>query len=73
MADVICQQQGYGRANSYSANYPVGQPDALLTNIRCTGYETNIMQCLYQLNPLGHNTLCMPRDYVGINCSTSEY
>ncbi|RDD38528.1 Deleted in malignant brain tumors 1 protein [Trichoplax sp. H2] len=70
-ANVICQQQGYGKAISFSTNYPIGQPDALMTNLRCTGYESSILECLYKLNPISQNAACLPKDYVGINCSTT--
>ena len=43
----------------------------LLDNVACSGYETNVTECNYEL-PIGTND-CIPKQQVSVRCYTCKY
>ena len=73
IANVICQQQGFGRAISYSTNMSPSFMNNMMKvgNIDCSGYEMKLIQCHYQ--PITNsNGNCSWLNEVTVNCDTCK-
>ncbi|XP_035661621.1 uncharacterized protein LOC118405899 [Branchiostoma floridae] len=66
-SDVLCRQLGYKRAVQISVDFSPGSGTILLGDIRCTGNESNILECQ-------HSSLdnCDNGDVVGVVCDVDE-
>lgn len=73
ISNVICQQQGFGRAISYTSTISssVMNNTTKFGEIECSGYEMAVTQCRYQVAILSEG-YCSLLNEVTVNCDTCK-
>ncbi|CAH1248843.1 DMBT1 [Branchiostoma lanceolatum] len=67
-ADVLCRQLGHSRATPKSVNFGPGSGPIWLSDVRCIGNESTILDCPFKLR----DNDCDHDDDVGVVCDLDE-